>query len=272
MASWAHLERVDHLRLGQLVGRGLDHAERLVVAGDHQVELGVVPALEVAGEQHQLAVQLADADRAQGALEGDLADVQRREGGDHREDVGAVVPVVAEHLAHHLDLLTEALGEQRPDRTVDQPHGQDLLGRRTPFALEEAPGDLPGGVGLLAVVDGQGEEVEVFPAGTGAGGGEDLGLAVGDDAGPVGLAGDLTGLDGQRLARDLTRHAGGFPAHSFLSAFRGPFSGPLSLSSTFLANVRCRRAPPLRRGASSFEPAGCPRAGRGGGDGSGDAP
>ena len=58
-----------------------------------------------------------------------------------------------------LGLVAEALGEQRPDRPVDQARGQHLLLGRPAFALEEAAGDLAGGEGLLLVVHGEREEI-----------------------------------------------------------------------------------------------------------------
>jgi hypothetical protein len=58
-----------------------------------------------------------------------------------------------------LHFVEEAIGEQRADRAVDQAAGQRFQLARAAFALEEAAGDLAGGVGLLDVVDGQREEV-----------------------------------------------------------------------------------------------------------------
>ena len=37
--------------------------------------------------------------------------------------------------------------------------GQDFLGGGPAFALDEAAGELAGGVGLLAVIDDEGEEI-----------------------------------------------------------------------------------------------------------------
>ena len=68
-----------------------------------------------------------------------------------------------------------------------------------PSRLNQPPGDAPGGVGVLAVVDGQGEEVGVLLRLLGEDGGDqDDGVAVADDGGAVGLLGELADLDVER--------------------------------------------------------------------------
>src|SRR5262249_51970309 len=65
-------------------------------------------------------------------------------------------------------------------------------------------GDLAGGGRLLAVLDGQGEEVDALAGGAvGDGGDEHHRVAVADDDGAVGLLGELTRLDRQLLAAEL---------------------------------------------------------------------
>ena len=74
-------------------------------------------------------------------------------------NVGIDLGIDRHHRRDHLHFVEEAVGEQRPDRAVDEARGQRLLLRRTSFALEKAAGDLAGGVGLFLVVDGQRKEV-----------------------------------------------------------------------------------------------------------------
>jgi hypothetical protein len=105
-------------------------------------------------------------------------------------------------VRHHLDLVLEALGEHRPDRAVDQAHGQDLLGRRASLALEEPARDLARGLGLLAVVDGQREEILLLARGAGGDGGEGHRFAQGRDHGAVRLAGDDARFEDDPLAAD----------------------------------------------------------------------
>ena len=104
----------------------------------------------------------------------------------------------------HLDLVLEALDEQRPDRTVDQARRQGFLLARRGFAAGEGAGDLARGIVLLLVVHGQGEEV--LP-GLGAlgedSGGQHHGLAVGGQNRTVGLAGHAAGFEGQHATAPL---------------------------------------------------------------------
>ena len=61
-----------------------------------------------------------------------------------------------------LGLVAEALREQRTDRPVDLPAREDLLFAGTALALDKAAGDAAAGVGDLAVLDGEREEVDAF--------------------------------------------------------------------------------------------------------------
>ena len=76
-----------------------------------------------------------------------------------RQDVGIVLAVMGQHRGDDLGLVLEAVGEQRPDRPVDQARGQRLLLGRPPLALEKAARDLARSEGLFLVVDGQREEI-----------------------------------------------------------------------------------------------------------------
>ncbi len=71
------------------------------------------------------------------------------------EHVGIVLAVGRDRAGLDLDLVAVPLGKERPDRPVDQPRREDFLGGRPPLALDEAAGELAGGIRLFAVVDGQ---------------------------------------------------------------------------------------------------------------------
>ena len=153
-----HLERVDHLRLGELLGARFHHRDGVAVTSDHEVEGRIRAQRRVFREGDELAVDHADAGGTEGGLKGQAREADCGEGADHRGDVGVVLAVVAEGLGHHLDLLHVTISEHRSDRPIDEAHGEDLFGRRTPFTLEEASGDLTCRLSLLTVVAGQGEE------------------------------------------------------------------------------------------------------------------
>jgi len=208
-----HGQRVDHVALGELLGGGLDHGDAVLVAGDDEVEVAVLATSLVSGPGDELTVDRADAHRAEAGLEGQAADTHGREGRDHCQDVRVVLAVVGQNVAHHLDFGLVAVGEHRPDRAVDQAHGQDLFGRRATFALEEAAGDLARGLGLLAVVADEREEVDVLPCVAGRRSREHHRLAEGRNDRAAGLTRDLSRFQFDALAADDGFHACGFSTH-----------------------------------------------------------
>ena len=116
-------------------------------------------------------------------------------------DVGLVLAVVGQDLRDHVDLVVEALGEQRTDRAVDQAAGQRFLFGRAALALEEAAGDAPGGGELFLVVDGQREEILALLDRLGGGdGAQHHGFAEGREHGAIGLAGNMAGFESEGLS------------------------------------------------------------------------
>ena len=154
------VERIEDLGLGDAAGAGLDHQDRLLGAGDDQVELELLERLLV-GVDDEVAVELADPDRADVLGDRDLGDRQCRGGAVHREDVVGVDVVHRHRLADQLGLVVPALREQGPDRAVDHPRGQRRLLAGAALASEERAGDLARGVLPLLDVHGQGQEVHV---------------------------------------------------------------------------------------------------------------
>ncbi len=107
------------------------------------------------------------------------------------------------HERDDLRLVAPAGGEERPDRAIDQPAREHFLLARLALALEEAAGNPARRVGVLAVVDGQRQEVDAFArVRRGTGGDEDHRVARAHDDGAVGLLGQPAGLDRQRLSPD----------------------------------------------------------------------
>ena len=111
-----------------------------------------------------------------------------------------------------VDLVAEALGERRPQRSVDEAAGQDRLVGRPALAAEERPRDLAGGVHPLFDVDGEGEEVGALThfSSSRCGCEHDSVADPGDD-GTVRLTGELAGLEGQGPVgpTDGARHGDG---------------------------------------------------------------
>ena len=85
-------------------------------------------------------------------------------------DVGIVLGVGGEDEGDDLGLAAEAIREQRPHGAVDLAAGENLTLAGAAFALDEAAGNASAGIGVFAVVNGQGEEIDAL-AGIGVGGG-----------------------------------------------------------------------------------------------------
>jgi hypothetical protein len=195
--------RLEHRVLRHLEGPGLDHHHRVFGRGDDQVERAPIE-IGKARVHDQTAVDEPDAHRAEGPQERDPGHAHRRGCAVHRQDARVVLLIRGDRERDQLDLVTKALGKERPERPVDEPGGQDLLLGRTPLALEEPAGDPPAGVGSLPIVDAQREEVLALDGGPGGDhGGEHHGVAVAHQDRPVRLLGHAAGLQGEPPSADL---------------------------------------------------------------------
>ena len=187
--------RLQHRLLGELLGLRLDHQHRIRSAGDDKIEGRILHLLDCRVDP-DLALDDADARRADRAHERHAGKGERGRGGDQRQDVRVALEVIGEDRGDDLRVATEILGEQRPDRPVDQAGGQRFAVRGTPFPLEIAAGNPSGCKRLLLVVDGQGKKVL---AGLRLLGGDDRrqhrGFAPGGEHRAVGLAGEAPGLE-----------------------------------------------------------------------------
>ena len=194
---------VRHDGLRQDLGARLDHHDRLARAGHDEVELAL-GQLAVRRVRDELAADATDADRADRALERDVADAQRRGGAVERQDVGVVLLVGREDREDDLDVVVVALREERANRPVGEAHRQDGGLRRAGLALDESAGDLARGVHPLLVVDGEREEVGALAGLLGGDRGrQDDGVAIPDDDRAVCLLGELAGLHAEGPAADL---------------------------------------------------------------------
>src|SRR6185295_2853460 len=108
-----------------------------------------------------------------------------------------------EHGDHELDVVLVALGEQRANRPVRLPGGEDRRLRRARLTLDEAARDLARRVHSLLEVDREREEVEARSGLRPVGGAEHHGVAVTDRDGSACEPGEPTGFDGQRATTEL---------------------------------------------------------------------
>ena len=175
-----------------------DHVDAVLVAGENHVQIGVLQLGDGGVEDISQAVigdDAADADGGGRSFERRVGDRQRGGCGGAGEHVGVVLAIVRHDPYLDLDLVDEAIGEERTDRAVDHPHREDLFLVWRALALAEAAWELARRGGLLAVVDGEREEVEAL-ARLGADDGRQDGApgVVGHDGG-VAQFGDFAGLE-----------------------------------------------------------------------------
>ena len=112
----------------------------------------------IGGVRNVLAVLHADANAAQHVGKGNFADRQRRRRARNGERVGILLGVGRQHHGDDLGFVEKAFREQRTDRTIDQPAGQNFLFRGTSLAFDESARNLAGGVSVFSIIDGEREE------------------------------------------------------------------------------------------------------------------
>ena len=189
-------------------------------ARDHQLELRVL-LLGAGRVQQVLAVLVAHARGADRSVERQARDRQRGRGAQQRRDVGIDIRVQRHHGRHDLDVVVEAVREQRADGAIDQSRGQCLALGRPAFTLEESARDASRGVGLLDVVDGQRKEIAARNGGfRRAGGHQNHGLAHGGQHGPIGLAREFAGFErhGMRAIRKSLLEDSHFQSSEFIGS------------------------------------------------------
>jgi hypothetical protein len=208
------VERVEHLGLGDLVRPGLDHQDGLVRAGHDQVEVGR-ELLVLRRVDDEVALDLADAHRADGRRERDARHHERGGRAVHGEDVVRIVVIHRQRDSDELGLVAPALREERPQRTVDHARDQGRGLTRAALALEEGAGDLPGRVHALLDVHRERHEVDVAEVARRRGG-EHAGVAGGDEDGARGLLGQAPRFEHDLASADLDGDVVHF-CHVFLS-------------------------------------------------------
>ena len=158
------LDRVRDFGLRHLVRLALEHDDS-VGRGRH--DDGEIAALDlvVGWADNELAVDAAHSDGADRASERYGRETKGRRRPDDVEDVGVATLAFAfggKHDARDLDLGAGVGGEQRPQRPVRQPHGENFFEGRAPFALVEASARDPAcGEHLLAVFDEKRKEIDI---------------------------------------------------------------------------------------------------------------
>ena len=214
----AELHGGDHVGVADFLGGAFDHHGQVAAADIDEVQVGSLELL-LGGVEDELAIHAAHAHGADGAEEGQLAEHQGGGSGVDAEDVAFVFAVGGHQRVVDLDIIEEALGEERADGAIGDAGGQDFLFGGAAFALEIPAGETAGGIEPLAVFHLQGEEINAFAGLAGGGDGrKDHGLA----ELASGLAGGLAGEQAR------------FECHGFAAEIHGDGGGVLHLASFLL--------------------------------------
>ena len=196
------LEGLEHLGLGHLERAALDHDDRVRRAAHHEVDGRELELLERRIED-PVALDPAHAHGRQRTVPRHRRKAERGGRGHDAERVGIVLLVGRQHGDEDLHLVLESFREQRPDGAVDDPPREDLVVGRPSFALEEPTRDLARGVGLLAILDGEGEEREGGDVGRYGDGGQYHRVAEAEHGGTCGLLGQPPGFQREWTSGEL---------------------------------------------------------------------
>src|SRR6185436_14391107 len=129
--------------LGDFLRRAFIHHDfALGVADVNEIEIAL-RRFGVSGVGDKLAVDATDAASAERSIPWNVADHERCTRADDGENVRIVFTIRAEQNGLDLDFVIPTLWEQRTNRAVRQPAGEDFLFRRTSFTLEVAAWELP---------------------------------------------------------------------------------------------------------------------------------
>ena len=159
----------------------------------------------------ELAVDAADAHRADRAGKRNVGNAERGGGAVDRENIGIILAIGAEQNRDDLRVVKVTRREKRPQRPIGHARGERFLFARAAFAFEIAAGKFSDRRRFFAIIDGEREPILAFlDRGGGDGARQDDGVAAGDDDGAVGELGDFAGFDGDLrgpdLGRDLVLH------------------------------------------------------------------
>ena len=185
----AEFDGVDDHFFADFFRAGFDHHDAVGGADDHDVHQALAH-LVVGGIDDELSVDLADAHRADRSEERNVGKRERGRGAVDAEHVGIVTAVGREHEGDDLRLALESLGEHGTHRAIDLAAGEHFALAHAAFALDEAAGKASAGVGVFAVIDGEGKEIDALAGiGVRGRGGEHDVIAQADYGRAVGLLG-----------------------------------------------------------------------------------
>ena len=195
----AVLNGLQHFVFGGMLRACFHHDDAFFGSRDHDVDLGLARFV-VAGVRYQLAFTRPTRTPPSTCWNGMSEIASAAPAPTMASVLGIAFRIGRKHHGDDLRLVHEAFREQRPDRPVDQTAGEDLLLRRTPFALDEAAGKLARGISIFTIIDGEREERGArFGLFIGASAHQNHGIPGADHDGAIGLFRDFACLQGNFL-------------------------------------------------------------------------
>ena len=188
---------------GRLLRARFHHHDAAFGGGHDDVQLGLA-AFGIGRVGDVFAFHHSDAHSAQHVVERNVGDGQRGARADDGEGVGVLLRIGREHHGDDLGFIQKPFGEQRADRPVDQPAGEDFFFRGTSLAFDKAARNLAGGVSVLAIVYRERKEAGIRLRLFGhAGADQHYGIAGSDHDGAVRLFGHSTRFEGDLAASQI---------------------------------------------------------------------
>ena len=205
------LDRAEEIFLADLFAAAFDHHDRIGRAGDDDVHAAGDVLVERRIDDVLAVFVASDANRGNRLLERNVAERERRAGRADADDVGVEHRIHREHRRDDLNVVTEAVGEQRTDGAIDLTRTEHRVLGGAAFALDESARNLAGGVHLLFEVAGEWEKVYAFARFCGGGDGaeHDVLIPVTNERRAVGLLCQFAGFDDHRAPADRKRNGFG---------------------------------------------------------------
>jgi hypothetical protein len=189
----AEHQAFEHLFFGQLIPEPFDHQDRLIRAGQNEVERAGFE-LFLPRHEDELFVDESDANAGEGPLEGDGGgEGESRAGADNGQHVGVIFAVAGQDVPHDLDFVGVTLGEEGADGAIDEAAGEDFFKSGTAFALEETAGELARRRRPFAIIDRQRKKIDARAGGAVLGSDKDDCFTVLYDDGAAGLLRPFSG-------------------------------------------------------------------------------
>src|SRR5216683_1225227 len=204
--SVAELKGIRDSFFGNLERAGFHHDDGFIRAGNDDIHQTFLLVGDGRIDQ-QLPVDQANADASDGLLEREIRAVSRSRRAGYGNDIRVILAVRGEHHGDDLSFVAPRFREERAHGAVNQAGGENLFFRGAAFALEETAGDLSGGVGVLAVVNGERQEIAVIHRRGHASGGKHDRVAIARDNGAIGLFRNFSSFQSQSSTADFDRDA-----------------------------------------------------------------